>query len=150
MASYSSASRSRLILPPLGRLYGALQPLAEATLRFTAGACLVMHGIGKIGEPMKNVRMVENLGFYPGTLFSPLLAGTEFFGGILIAVGLLTRPAAAAALFVMLVTVYFHWIVQGQGFAGSEKSILWSAMLFLILVRGGGRFSLDAKLGREF
>ena len=110
----------------------------------------MVHGVGKIAKPMKNVAMVESLGFYPGALFSPLLAGTEFFGGILIAIGLLTRPAAAAGLFVLLVTVWFHWITLGQGFAGAEKSILWSAMLFFVLVRGGGRWSVDAKLGREF
>ncbi|MGH7003555.1 MAG: DoxX family protein, partial [Alphaproteobacteria bacterium] len=43
-----------------------------------------------------------------------------------------------------------HWIVQGQGMSGAEKSILWTAILFFFLIRGAGRHALDAKIGREF
>jgi len=96
------------------------------------------------------VGMVEGLGFYPGFIWAPLLAGTEFFGGILLAIGLLTRPAALASSIVLLVTVYFHWIVKSQGLAGAEKSILWLAMTFLILVRGSGRYAVDRLIGRVF
>ena len=78
------------------------------------------------------------------------LAATEFFGGLLLVLGLLTRPAALGATIVLLVTVYFHWIVQSQGWAGAEKSILWAAMTFLLFVRGAGAFSVDARLRRVF
>lgn len=50
----------------------------------------------------------------------------------------------------LLVTVYFHWVVQSQGWAGSEKSILWTAMTFLLFVRGAGEFSLDGRPKRVF
>ena len=94
--------------------------------------------------------MVEGLGFYPGVFWSPLLAVTEFFGGILLALGLLTRPAAFAGMIVLLVTVWFHWVTMGQGFSGAEKSILWAAIFFYFVIRGGNRHSVDAKLGKEF
>ena len=86
----------------------------------------------------------------PGVFWSPLLSFTEFFGGILIALGLLTRPASFAALFVLLVTVWFHWVTQGQGYGGAEKSILWSAIFLFFVIRGGNRHSVDARIGREF
>ena len=94
--------------------------------------------------------MVESLGFYPGTFWSPLLSFTEFFSGILVAIGLLTRPASFAAMFILLVTVWFHWVSMDQGYSGAEKSILWAAIFFYFLIRGGNRHSVDARLGRQF
>lgn len=143
-------SNRRLFIPALGGLYSSLGEISETILRVVAGLALVTHGYGKILNPFGATGMVEGLGFYPGVLFSPLLAITEFFGGILIALGLLTRPASFAAMFVLLVTVYFHWVVQGEGFQGAEKSILWAAIFLFFAIRGGNRHSVDAKLGKEF
>ncbi len=140
----------RLIIPPLGRLYAALGDVAETVLRVVAGLALVTHGWGKIGDPFGAAGMVEGLGFYPGAFWSLMLSLTEFFGGFLIAIGLLTRPVSFAAMIVLLVTVYFHGIVQGQGYSGAEKSVLWAAIFFFFTIRGGNRHSVDAKLGREF
>jgi putative oxidoreductase len=131
----------RLIIPALGGLYAKLHDAAETLLRLVAGLALVTHGAGK---------MVEGLGFYPGVFWSPLLAATEFFGGILIAVGFLTRPAALAATIVLLVTVWFHWITMGQGYSGAEKSIIWAAIFIFFAIRGANRHSVDAKIGKAF
>ncbi|MEX4006071.1 DoxX family protein [Neoaquamicrobium sediminum] len=139
----------RLLIPALGNVYAPLHELAETVLRVVAGLALVVHGAGKISEPFGSVEMVEGLGFYPGVFWSPLLAATEFFGGMLIAVGLLTRPAAFAAMIVLLVTVWFHWITLGQGYMGAEKSILWAAIFFFFAIRGANGHSVDARLGRE-
>lgn len=140
----------RLIIPALGGIYSALHEGAETLLRVVAGLALVTHGAPKILNPFGTAGMVESLGFYPGTFWAPLLAATEFFGGILIAIGLLTRPAAVAATIVLLVTVWFHWVVQGQGYSGSEKSILWAAIFIFFAVRGANRHSVDARIGRQF
>ena len=72
------------------------------------------------------------------------------FGGILLAIGLLTRPAAFAATIVLLVTVYFHWVQLDQGFSGAEKSLLWAAMTFFFVIRGGNSQSVDARLKKTF
>jgi len=142
--------RPRLIIPAFGGLYSALGESAETLLRVVAGALLVTHGYGKILNPFGASGMVESLGFYPGVFWSPLLAATEFFGGILIAIGLFTRPAAFAAMIVLAVTVYFHGIVQGEGLGGAEKSILWTAIMLFFAVRGANSHSLDARIGRQF
>ena len=144
------ASRNRLIIPPLGGLYASLSETSETVLRVIAGLALVTHGWDKIMNPFGAAGMVESLGFYPGAFWSLLLSCTEFFGGILIAIGLLTRPASFAAMFVLLVTVYFHWIVRDEGYSGAEKSILWAAIFFFFAIRGANRHSVDAKLGKEF
>lgn len=144
------APEQRLIIPAVGGLYSGLHEGAETLLRVVAGLALVMHGAGKIVDPFGAAGMVESLGFYPGAFWSLMLSFTEFFGGILIALGLLTRPASLAALFVLLVTVWFHAVVRGDGYMGTEKSILWSAIFFYFTIRGGNRHSIDAKLGRVF
>ncbi|WLR92686.1 DoxX family protein [Shinella zoogloeoides] len=145
-----ATTRSRLIIPALGGLYAALHDSAETILRVAAGLLLVTHGYGKILNPFGASGMVESLGFYPGVFWSPLLSATEFFGGILIAIGLFTRPAAFAAMIVLAVTVYFHGVVQGEGLMGAEKSILWALIMFFFVIRGGNSHSVDAKLGRQF
>jgi putative oxidoreductase len=141
---------NNLIIPALGGLYCALTPFALTLMRVLAGGLLMIHGWPKITNPFGAVGMVESLGFYPGAFWAPLLACTEFFGGLLILLGLLTRPAAFAGMIVLLVTVYFHWIVKAEGLMGAEKSILWAAILFFFAVTGGGRWSLDRKIGKWF
>ncbi|MGB3899714.1 MAG: DoxX family protein [Mesorhizobium sp.] len=142
--------RQTLIIPALGGLYAKLNEGVETLLRVVAGGLLAVHGSSKIVNPFGASEMVEGLGFYPGAFWSPLLSATEFFGGILIALGLLTRPAAFAGMIVLLVTVWFHWVTMGQGFSGAEKSILWAAALAFFVVRGGNRHSIDARLGKAF
>jgi putative oxidoreductase len=150
MSASTDNPRNSLIIPAFGRLYAALHEGAETVLRVVAGAFLTIHGSQKITNPFGAAEMVEGLGFYPGALWSLLLACTEFFGGIFIAIGLLTRPAAFAGLFVLLVTVWFHWVTMGQGFSGAEKSLLWAAILLFFVIRGGNRHSVDARIGKAF
>lgn len=150
MSVTTDASHGRLIIPVFGRLYSLLHDGVETLLRVVAGGFLTIHGSLKITDPFGAAEMVEGLGFYPGAFWSLLLSCTEFFGGILIAIGLLTRPAAFAGMVVLLVTVWFHWITVGQGFSGAEKSLLWATILLFFVVRGGNRQSVDARVGKAF
>lgn len=143
-------SRQTLIIPALGGLYAKLHDGAETLLRVIAGGFLAIHGSSKIVNPFGAAEMVEGLGFYPGVFWSPLLSVTEFFSGILIVIGLFTRPAAFAATIILLVTVWAHWVAMGQGYSGAEKSILWVGMTIYFAVRGSNVHSVDAKLGRQF
>ena len=139
-----------LFIPALGAIYSKFDTLAETLLRVTAGALLVVHGAGKITDPFGSIEMVGSLGFHPGVFWSPLLAITGVFGGILLVLGLFTRPAAFATTIVLVVTIYFHWVTAGQGYFGAEKSILWTFVLLYFLVRGANAHSVDARIGREF
>jgi putative oxidoreductase len=144
---------NRLIIPALGPVYGSLGEFAETLLRVVAGLALVTHGFPKILNPLGGpVGLVESIGLFPGpaAFWAVLLSLTEFFGGILIAIGLLTRPAAFAATIVLLVTVYFHWILRSEGYAGAEKSIIWAAVTFYFAIRGANSHSVDARIGKTF
>lgn len=141
---------TRLVIPALGRLWARLDTPAETLLRAVCGLALVTHGAPKLMNPFGAVGMVEGLGFHPGVFWAPLLAATEFFGGLFLALGFLTRPAAFATTIVLLVTVWFHWVTQGQGYGGAEKSILWAAITLSFVIRGANRQSIDARIGRQF
>ena len=145
-----SVEPNRLFVPALAPVYRSAHDGVETLLRLVAGGFLVIHGAGKIVDPFGAVQMVEGLGFYPGVFWSPLLAITEFFGGILVTIGLFTRPAAFAAMIVLAVTVYFHGIVRAEGLMGAEKSILWALIMFYFVIRGANGHSVDARLGRQF
>ena len=84
------------------------QPLAWVVLRVLFGALLVYEGWPKIIAPLAQVGFVESLHFYPGWFWSPLLAAMQFFGGIAIAVGFLTRPLALANAVMLAITLWFH------------------------------------------
>jgi putative oxidoreductase len=95
---------------------------------------------------------VLKTGFYPPLFWAWVVALLEFVGMILLAIGFLTRPIAlmmAIELGVIVLTIQmpngWFWTSRGAEFA---------FMLFLVccafVIGGGGRFSLDRKLGREF
>ena len=138
------------IIPKLHGLYAALAPLSVLCMRVIAGVAFMVHGWPKINAPMGAVGMVEGLGFHPGWFWAPLLAATEFLGGLLLTLGLLTRPAAVATSIVLCVTTYFHWVVQAEGFPGAEKSLLWLAITLYFVAHGGGRLSVDRAMGKQF
>ena len=50
----------------------------------------------------------------------------------------------------LLVTVYFHWILRSEGYAGAEKSIIWAAVTFYFAIRGANSHSVDARIGKTF
>jgi putative oxidoreductase len=99
----------RLIIPALAPFYERVaEPMAWSLFRVAVGGMLAYEGLPKIMAPLAQVGFVEGLGFYPGWLWSPVLAAMQFFGGILLALGLLTRPVALANGVMLAVTLWYH------------------------------------------
>ncbi len=73
-------------------------------LRVFVGGAPVLDGWPKIVAPFAQTGFVESIGFYPGWLWSPLLAAMQFFGGIALVIGFLTRPVALANAVMLAVT----------------------------------------------
>ena len=146
-----------LVIPALGGLYGVLSPLAWPLVRFMAGIFLVPHGAQKLfgwfgGGGLEGMAgWFAEIGLEPAMALATLVGATEFFGGLLIAIGLFTRPAAAAA-FILLAVATFS-VHMPNGFfntnGGYEYAMLWGFLMLAIVFRGGGALSLDARLGRE-
>jgi putative oxidoreductase len=118
----SDFDRPKSIIPLLSGFYaGFAEPLAWVGFRVLIGGALVYEGLPKIMAPFAQVGFVEGLGFYPGWLWSPLLAGMQFFGGMMIAAGLLTRPIALANAVMLAITLWFHYAnPYGHAFLTAE------------------------------
>lgn len=149
----------RLIIPALGPLYGRLSGLSYPMIRFFTGLILVPHGAQKLfgwfggsGLEATGSSLASNLGLEPGLLFALLVGLTEFFGGLFLAVGFLTRPSALAIAVVMAVAVFAVHLPNGffWGAGGYEYPLLWGLVALALAFRGGGALSLDRALGREF
>jgi putative oxidoreductase len=146
----------RPIIPALQPIYAALAEPAYALLRLVAGGFLIPHGMWKLfgitGSREDMLAFFSSIGLEPAGLINYAVGLVEFIGGILIALGLFTRPAAlAATITTATAALYFHLPL---GFyvdtGGVEFAGLWAVVLLFIAVRGGGLISVDRLLGREF
>ena len=69
----------------------------------------------------------------------------EFGGGILLVLGLFTRPAAASILVTMVVASTRH-LSRGEGMSEASHAIELGIVMGSLLFLGPGRYSLDARL----
>lgn len=147
-----TTAQPRLIIPALGRIYSAIQPIVEPLLRLATGALLVPHGYGKATGGLAGTgEWLTSLGYSNGPLLATLIMLVELVAGTCIAVGFLTRPAAFAAMLFLLCAVQHHsanGIFWSDG--GFEYPLLWAIACFFFVIRGGGRLSIDRAIGREF
>jgi len=151
-------TKTSLIFDFMAPAYGTLKKYADPALRLTAGGFLIPHGAQKLFGWFGGYGLEGTAGYFEGTLgFSngllAVLAGgsIEFFGGILLAFGLFTRPVAAIIAGFLLVALTFH---VGNGFIwtdlGYEYPLMWAILAGTFIIRGGGRYSLDRLIGKEF
>ena len=122
--------------------------LGLLALRLVTGLSLALaHGFGKIPPAESFVERVAGMGFPAPVLFAWLAALAESAGALLLAVGLLTRPASLLVAGNMaVITLVAN---AGEPFAEREKGILFGAIALLFLLAGAGRYSLDALLRRQ-
>jgi putative oxidoreductase len=158
MFEIKSQRTTRYYIPALGRLYDSLSDVAWLALRVAVGASLIPHGMQKLfmafnGPGMeKFAASLAGMGFSATTIMAWLVALTEFVGGTLLALGLLTRPAAATIFVFMMVATFGVHLPNGFFWTnkGFEYPLMWGIAALFFLIRGGGPYSVDRALGREF
>ena len=129
------------------RFLDRLQPLGLLTLRVVIGIIMIAHGYHKILVGMSHhVETVRHLGL-PGWLAYPS-AGAEFFGGILVLLGLFTRISAFAILINMIVAIWkMHWHNGLTANGGYEFPLSLAAIAFALVFFGAGPIAFDAIRG---
>ncbi len=149
----------RQIIPMLTQLYTKLSRLSYPLIRVATGLILMPHGAQKLfgwfgGYGLEGTGgfFAQNLGLEPGLFWAALVGGVEFFGGLFLALGLLTRPAALAVAVMMAVAVITVHLPNGffGNAGGYEYPLLWGLIALAIAFKGGAELSLDRALGREF
>ncbi|MCE2509769.1 MAG: DoxX family protein [Alphaproteobacteria bacterium] len=149
---------NNLFIPALGGIYEKLACLSYPLIRITAGLFLIPHGATKLfgwfgGDPARTAEFFSKIGLEPA---GPLVTATgivEFFGGICLVLGLLTRPAAAAIFVLLIVAVERVHLAKGFFIynGGYEHALMWAFIVLAILFRGAGAFSIDRSvIGKEF
>lgn len=153
-----TATTARPAIPALGNVYAALEPLVWPMLRIVTGLLLVPHGAQKLfgwfgghGLSATGEFFSSQLGYPAGFTIALIVGLTEFVGGILLAVGALTRPVALAVFVLMAVVVLdvhlpngFFWTAGGY-----EYPLMWGVLALAFVIKGAGRHSVDALVGTE-
>jgi putative oxidoreductase len=144
---------TKLIFPGLAGFYATWQPIGYTLVRIVTGYILFMHGWGKLTGPgISGIGgfMAKN-GLLPGELFAGAAMFLETVGAACLVIGLFTRFFAAALAIEMGIAFLTVHLAKGfaAGTGGYEYVLLLGIVLFAIAIRGGGPYSVDAKIGKE-
>ncbi|MDO9417350.1 DoxX family protein [Pararhizobium sp.] len=125
--------------------------LESVTLRVPIGLILAAHGSQKLfgwfgGYGLEGTgQWMASVGLTPGFAMALLAGSAEFFGGVALMLGLMTRPAAIVSAITMLVALF--WVHWGNGFFldthGIEYALALISATMTLIFMGGGRYSLD-------
>jgi putative oxidoreductase len=123
-------------------------------LRLSAGIIFMAHGAQKLfgsfgGYGLEGTgQWMSSIGLEPGYLMALAAGSAEFFGGIALLLGLLTRPAAFILAITMLVAIITVHLPNGLFLSndGYEFGLALLGISVALVFNGGGKFSLDRKL----
>ena len=154
------AQEPRPIISALAPFYTRTSDLSYLVVRLTAGGMLLVHGIQKLTLNTVAGFAANSLarrGIEPSVPLAYAVFFLETIGALCIMFGLFTRLfATAIGIEFLLIVFVAHW---GKGFSdfpwsrqggGWEYPLFWGLIWVAIGLRGGGPYSLDRKLGREF
>jgi putative oxidoreductase len=121
---------------------------AALVLRVAFGLTLALgHGLNKLKAPEVFLANVAKHGFPAPTLLGWLAILSEFAGGLLLALGLFTRPAAAMIALTLLGAAFK--VHANDPFAKKELALAYAVVGLAFLIGGAGRYALDAVLQRR-
>jgi len=126
----------------------SLQDVGLTLVRVGFGLSLALaHGLGKLSHPDQFVNGLTHGGFPAPALLGWVAILSEFAGGLLLALGLFARPAAAFVIGTLGVAA-FH-VHATDPYQKKELALAYVVIGLAILIAGPGRFSLDALLARR-
>jgi len=139
----------------LESLNDRMVPIAYKFARVYSALLIMPSGYEKVfhdGAARIAAGNVLKTGLQPPLFWAWAVAYLEFYGMILLALGLLTRPIAFAFAIEMAVIAFM--IQMPNGYFWTSRGAEFALMLFVVCLAfvfgGGGRHSIDRHLGREF
>jgi len=133
--------------------------IATAIVRLALGVVFFAHGAQKLLGWFGGYGFTGTMGFFTRvmhipTVFAFLAIAAEFFGGLGLIFGFLTRIAAIGVLSNMIVAIalvhsqfgfFMNWTGTQKG-EGYEYHLVILAVTVLLIIRGAGALSLDGLL----
>ncbi|WP_413112195.1 DoxX family protein [Thaumasiovibrio sp. DFM-14] len=138
----------------INRILASTSSWAPLALRLPLGIIFAAHGAQKLfgwfgGYGLQGTAgFMESIGLAPGLLMAALAGAGEFFGGIFILIGFLTRPSAAVLAVTMLVAIVTVHLDNGlfMSNGGYEFGLALLAGSLSLMLSGAGRLALDNAL----
>lgn len=146
-----NGAQTKLLFPGLTGFYAWAEPLAYTILRVVFGWIMIMHGLPKWSGGVERVGNAFANNYGLPRWFGALAIFFEIVGGAALIVGLFTRFfAAALAIELLIAMLAAHWAKGFSASQGGYEYVLFLGLVsFFIAIRGGGRYSADAMLGKE-
>ena len=143
----------------LRKLISTENSAAITVLRLVLGIVFFAHGAQKMLGWFGGYGFTGTMGFFTGAMHIPavfafLAIAAEFFGGLGLIFGFLTRIAAFGITVNMLVAIamvhaqfgfFMNWAGTQKG-EGIEYHLLTLAATIFLMIKGGGAFSIDRAL----
>jgi putative oxidoreductase len=125
--------------------------LGPALVRLVVGVVFINTGWGKLHSLDKVTTFFAGLHIPAPHLNAIVAASTEFFGGILVLVGLFTRLAALPMAFTMVIAILTakRGDIEGPSSLLAFEEVSYLVMFLWLALAGPGRLSLDWLLGRR-
>ncbi|WP_282114376.1 DoxX family protein [Pseudoalteromonas arctica] len=135
----------------LKKLVASQAGFSALALRIPVGIIFIAHGAQKLfgafgGYGLEGTgQWMESIGLAPGFLMALLAGSAEFFGGLFILLGLLTRPAAIALAGTMVVAIFSVHFANGLFMAnnGYEFGLALLAASVSLGFSGAGKIAID-------
>jgi putative oxidoreductase len=136
------------------KVTGALSFLPPLLTRLVIGYAFYLTGKGKLANPDRIVEFFTSLGIPFPAANAAFVSRLEFYGGMLLIAGLLTRLVASGLGFTMVVALMtadkpaFLEALAGTGDTGLTDvvPVVYGLFLLWLIVSGPGLVSLDALL----
>ena len=144
----------KALLKKISASQAGYSPLA---LRVPIGIILMAHGSQKLfgwfgGYGLEGTgQWMASIGLEPGVLMAFMAGSAEFFGGLFLLLGLLTRPAAVVTAFTLIVAIFSVHIDNGLFMSnnGYEFGLALLAATVSLAVSGSGKLALDNVLSQK-
>lgn len=141
----------------LKNIFTTNNSIANIMLRVPVGIILAAHGSQKLfawfgGYGLEGTgQWMESIGLAPGFLMALLAGSAEFFGGIALLLGFLTRPAAIVSAFTMIIAIFSVHFSNGLFMSnnGYEFALTLLAVNVALAIQGGGKYSVDSAIANK-
>lgn len=141
----------------IANIFTSNNSVSSLVLRVPVGIILTAHGAQKLfawfgGYGLEGTgQWMESIGLAPGFLMALLAGSAEFFGGLALILGALTRPAALVSAFTMVVAIFSVHASNGLFMSnnGYEFALALLAATAALTIQGGGKLSVDGLISNK-